>query len=107
VEKGDLLDGLLHLLGGEASREPVCGGEPLALQLAHQLLLCFDLTTRKNILKGECIRFLQTADLDLQAAYSDRKQMFTDSTTASSASYIKKNYYREGPSLLMECTAVL
>jgi len=81
VEKGDLLDGLLHLLGGEAPREPVCGGEPLALQLAHQLLLRFDLVTRKNILKGQYIRFLQNADLVLQAAYSANKQVFTDSTT--------------------------
>ena len=61
------MDGLLHLLGGEAPREPVCGGEPLALQLAHQLLLRFDLITRKSILKGEYIRFVQTADLVLQA----------------------------------------
>jgi hypothetical protein len=48
VEKSDLLDSLLHLLGGEAPREPVCGGEALALQLAHQLLLRFDLITRKT-----------------------------------------------------------
>jgi hypothetical protein len=62
MKKGDLLDCLLHLLGGEAPREPVCGGEPLALQLAHQLLLRFDLIKRKNILKGENIRFLQTTE---------------------------------------------
>ncbi len=48
MEKSDLLDSLLHLLGGEAPREPVCGGEALALQLAHQLLLRFDLITRKT-----------------------------------------------------------
>jgi hypothetical protein len=68
VKKGDLLDGLLHLLRGEAPREPVCGGEPLALQLAHQLLLRFDLTTRKNILKVHYSKLLQIADLVLQAA---------------------------------------
>ncbi len=81
MEKGDLLDGLLHLLRGEASREPVCGGEPLALQLAHQLLLRFDLITRKHILKGEYIRFLQIVGLVHHADYSDRTQMFPDSTT--------------------------
>jgi hypothetical protein len=68
MKKGDLLDGLLHLLGGEAPCEPVCGGEPLALQLAHQLLFRFDLTKRKHILKGQYIRLLKTADLILHAA---------------------------------------